>query len=215
METVQSYLQNEVLDLVIEPGALDQWHAMVKEMGLEGQSSIAKPDKSPIPYLFMTPSMVATFETLCPREVELKDYKAGPIPLQALEHIKLAQREGHFLRIMIRYDDKAPDPVAIGETGHFYTYGTDGKIPGVTDWQEIPKDRLQEVRAAGHGLSVQVNQRFLLARWGAENDTLENLAAKAKERHIRESGADLNKTIKEAQSKLSVLGEEATIKFNC
>lgn len=207
METsvkVQSYLQTEVLDLVTEPEALDQWHALVQEMGLEGQGSIAEPSKSPIPYLFMTPSMVATFETLCPREVELKDYKAGPIPLQALEHIKLALREGHFDRIMIRYDDKAPDPVAIGEKCDYY---------GGEPFHKLTKE---EVAAFGPKKPwPSPSERFLIARWGEEADTLENLAAKAKARHMRENGADLNKKIKEAQAKLATMEEDATILFNC
>lgn len=213
---VESYLQEELVDLVTDPEALDKWHSTVAELGLTGQGSIAKPEKSPVPYLHMTPSMVATFETLCPREVELKEYKSGAIPLEALEHIKLALREGHFGRIMIRYDDKAPDPVAIGEVGHRYTYGTGGKIPGVVDWQEIESpEKIEEVRAAGHTIGFQPKDRFLIARWGAERDTLENLAAKAKARHIREKGADLGKRIKEAQAEMNTLEEEATIKFGC
>ncbi len=209
---VTSYLQTEVLELVTEPEALDQWHEMVKEMGLEGQGKIAEPNKSPIPYLFMTPAMVATFETLCPREVKLEEYKAGAIPLPALEHIKLALHEGHFDRIMIRYDDKAPDPVAIGEKCNIY-----GHVPvgdGKNEWMQLKTpEHLEAVPKKDR--TYWANERFLITRWGAENDTLENLAAKAKERYLREQGADLNKKIKDAQAKLLVMGEEATLLFNC
>lgn len=203
---VQSYLQDEVLDLVLDHEALDAWHEMVRDLGLEGQTKIAEPKKSPIPYLFMVPSMVATFETLCPREVELKDYSAGAIPLKALELIGLAQREGHFDRIMIRYDDKSPDPVAIGEKCSFY---------GGEPWHKLTADELKEARAAGKNPYASPEQRYLIARWGAESASLDVLAQTAKDRWIREKGAEESKKIKDAQAVLNTLAEDATIKFNC
>lgn len=214
-ETVQSFLQEEVLDLVLEPEALDQWHLMVKEMGLTGQSEVAKPNKSPIPFLYMTPSMVATFDTLCPREVELKDYKAGAIPLKALEHIKLAQTEGHFHRIMIRYDDKSPDPVAIGEEGKFYPQGTHGKYLAYGSRLNSEEKEIALVEYPTMTFGFIVENRFLIARWGAEIERLEILAKKAKERYMREKMADLSKKVKEAQNSISTMEEEATILFCC
>jgi hypothetical protein len=206
-ETVVSYLQEEVMDLVLEPAALDEWHRMIGEMGLEGQQKTAVPDKSPIAYPFMTPSMVATFETLCPREVELKDYSAGPIPLKALELIKLAVQEKHFDRIMIRYDDKSPDPVAIGEKGYHYSYDT-------SYTKHTPEEAAQR-RAAGKSVYFTPEQRYLIARWGAENKPLEELAMDAKKRWLREKKAEKTKQIKELQNELAVAEEDATIKFNC
>lgn len=208
-ETVVSYLQEEVMDLVLEPEALDEWHRMIGELGLEGQQKTAVPDKSPIAYLFMTPSMVATFETLCPREVELKDYSAGPIPLKALEHIKLAVQEKHFDRIMIRYDDKSPDPVAIGEKGYFYTWNP--------SYVKLTKNERDALVASGakEQMYFTATERFLIARWGAEAKPLEELAQDAKKRWLREKKAETNKQIKELQNQMSTAEEDATMRFGC
>lgn len=213
METqVQSYLQTEVIDLVLDSEALDQWHELVNEMGLVGQTKIAEPKKSPIPYLFMVPSMVATFETLCPREVELKEYNAGPIPLKALELIKLAQRENHFDRIMIRYDDKSPDPVAIGQKGHFSAYANCPELD-LKAYYRIPAEKLEAAKERKVSMGFTPENQYLIARWGAEADTLESLAAKARARYVREKGATVSKQIKDLQQELNTLSETATLRF--
>lgn len=204
MNTVTSYFQQELEDVVISAEALDEWNELASELGLK-QPDDAVSAKSPNPFLFMTPSMVATFETLCPREVRLEEYTAAPIPLEALRLIKLAVQEGHFDRIKIRYDDKGPDPVAIGERGVWYGY--------TPEWRKLVGEEITSPSVTQKYFTA--SERFLIARWGAESASLDKLAKMAKERFMRENKAEKSKQIKQLQNDLAVLDEEATIKFNC
>lgn len=204
MNKVTSYFQQELEDVIISAEALDEWNELASELGLK-QPDAPAAGKSPNPFLFMTPSMVATFETLCPREVKLEEYTAAPIPLEALRLIKLAVQEGHFERIMIRYDDKGPDPVAIGERGNWHAYAP--------SWRRLTAEEAKDPAITQKYFTTA--ERFLIARWGAESASLEKLAKMAKERHIREQKAEKTKQIKNLQNELNTLEEEATIKFNC
>lgn len=210
----QSYLQEEVEELVLDGDALEQWERLVDELGLEGQRSTTAPKKSPNPFLRMTPSMVATFETLCPREAEYQKYSAGTIPIEALDLIALAVREKYYDRIMIRWDDKSPDPVAIGERiSMLHPHEAVGEMSA---WSGVSnRAKQEEIIASGVPYSTSIGDRYLIARWGAENKPLEELALLAKARYMRERGADLNKRIKKAQVELNTMEEDATQRYGC
>lgn len=209
-ETVVSFLQEEMMDTLLEPEALDQWNKIVGELGLKGQGETVSPggNKSPIPYLFMVPTVRATFNTLCPREVALEDYSAAPIPLKALSLIKLAKDEGHFDRIMIRYDDKSPEPVAIGQKGAYYGYPAPEKT-----WSKLTPEQVAAEKEAGKDPYFSPGDEYLIARWGAEDKPLDQLAVMAKERHMRQEAATAKAEIKELEHKLNRLAEDATLMF--
>jgi hypothetical protein len=54
------------------------------------------------------------YETICPAKVKYKEYGKTTIPLDVLSLIALSEKEGYFDEIQIWYDDKNPDPIAVG-----------------------------------------------------------------------------------------------------
>ena len=103
---VQTYLVEEVMELIYDGDRLAQWNNLVLELGLKGQSQIVKPDKSPIPFMHMKKGMENIFNTLCPRTVDVEAFNITPIPVEILDLIALSKKEGYFSQIKIQYDDK-------------------------------------------------------------------------------------------------------------
>lgn len=58
--------------------------------------------------------MQRVYATLCPQMVDYKKYTKTAIPLEVLGLIHLSINEGYFTDIEIWYDDKTPDPLAVG-----------------------------------------------------------------------------------------------------
>jgi len=118
MKTViETFLMEDTENLVLESDDLKEWTEKCKELELDGQLSLTENDKSPIPYMYMNKSMVKVFETHCPMKKLVEAFKEMPIPLEVLSHIALSRQEGYFDRIEIWFDDKSPDPVAVGTKG--------------------------------------------------------------------------------------------------
>ena len=111
---VETFLIEETSDLIYDNEQLDKWNKYVDELGLDGQTKIVKPTKSPIPFMHLKQSYKAICEELCPRKVDVEKYDVTPIPVEILDIIALSKREGYFNKIQIWYDDKTPDPFAIG-----------------------------------------------------------------------------------------------------
>lgn len=61
-------------------------------------------------------------EQLCPRKEDVKKYNVTPIPVEILELISLSNKEKYFSRVEIWYDEKTPDPFAIGIHSNYYCY---------------------------------------------------------------------------------------------
>lgn len=112
---VEIYLQDEETNtLVYNPEELDQWKAQIEKLELEGQKTLASPDKSPVPFPFMNYTMGVVYSTLCPRKFTVEEYDKTPIPLRVLSALALARQEGYFNKIEVWIDDQEPDPVLIG-----------------------------------------------------------------------------------------------------
>lgn len=111
---VQSFLVEETKELIYDSEKLDEWKAKCKELGLKNQLELASEEKSPMPFPFMNTVMKRVYETICPAKVDYKSYKKTTIPLEVLSLIALSEQEKYFDSIMIWYDDKSPDPLAIG-----------------------------------------------------------------------------------------------------
>lgn len=111
---VQTFIIEETKELIYNGDQIDEWKLKCKELGLENQLTLAQDGKSPIPFAFMNQVTKRVYETLCPMKVELIKYSKTPIPLEVLGLIQLSQNEKYFKSIEIWYDDKSPDPLAVG-----------------------------------------------------------------------------------------------------
>lgn len=185
---VETYIIEETQELIYDNEKLDQWNALVAELGLTGQTKIRVADKSPIPFLHMKSSLVLVFETLCPRKVKVQDYDKTPIPVEILGLVALSTKEKYFDGIEIWYDDKTPDPACIGLRRNT---NFDPKFP---TWER--------------GFD-----RYLIGRWADVKQSLEALTDKAKALFIAKQKSTIEDNIIKEQRKLEDLGHLANEAF--
>ena len=164
---VASYLLKETEDLVVSEEALTEWTQAAERLGLEGQLTLTKEEKSPIPFLHMNRRLKGVFKVLCPSKVEVKGFKVSAIPLEVMRLLELSEREGYFERVEVCWDDEKQDPIAVGH-------------------------------------SVE-KESYLIARWGAEAKSLEQLEREAYERCKRSTKMRLEEKMAECKHKLDKL----------
>lgn len=182
---VETFVIEDTKTLIYDNEQLDQWLEKCKFLGLENQLTLSEKDKSPIPFEFMNQSMKRVYETLCPEKVELNRYDKTPIPLEVLGLIELAKREGYFDKIEIWYDDKAPDPLAVG-----YKY----KGPKSESWN---------------------SDKYTMARWGDVLRPFNELKALAVERFTHTKRIELNRTIASSKQQLETINIDVAAHFDC
>src|SRR3990170_755509 len=101
---VETYLVEEITELIYEDEKLDEWKDLVKQMKLSGQTVIAQPEKSPIPFIPMKRTLENVFRELCPRRVEIADYNISPIPLEVLKLVSMSTKENYFQRMETNFN---------------------------------------------------------------------------------------------------------------
>lgn len=111
---VQTFIVQEAEELIYDSEKIDEWKAKCEELGLHDQLALAKKEKSPVPFDCMNTVAIRVYETLCPAKVNYKKYNRTAIPLEVLSLIALSEKEGYFDDLEIWYDDKSPDPLAVG-----------------------------------------------------------------------------------------------------
>lgn len=185
---VETFLIEETVDLLHDNDQLDKWNERVEELGLIGQKTIIKKDKSPIPFMWMNNSLLATFEILCPTKVDVDKYDKTPIPVEILDLISLSNNEGHLDLIEVWYNEKSPDPVCIG-------YKFDPKT----------KDDLWYKKYQA--------QKYLIGRWADVKASLDSLVGRAKKMFIHAESIRLKQQIKDATRNLEDLEKSAEDKF--
>jgi hypothetical protein len=111
---VETYLIDEVESLVHSVEDLEEWNKLVEQCKLDGQKTLTKEDKSPIPFPAMTDQMEKVYEILCPTKFEVDKFSRTTIPVRILSLIALCQQEGYFDALEVWSDDKAPDPILVG-----------------------------------------------------------------------------------------------------
>lgn len=114
MIMVQKFIVEESAELIYDSEKIDEWKAKCEELGLTEQLALSTPGKSPIPFESMNTVSNRVYTTLCPAKVKYKTYRKTAIPLEVLSLIALAEKEHYFEEIEIWYDDKTPDPLAVG-----------------------------------------------------------------------------------------------------
>jgi len=198
--------------LIYDNEQLDKWNSLVSELGLEGKTEIVKPEKSPIPFMFIKTSMYNVFKTLCPRSVPVSKYNITPIPVEILDLIALSKRENYFQSIEIWYDDKDPDPLCIGKTCKFYGY-KNGSWNSNDRFEAATKQEVKDV-IGEHNVYETDEKHYLLGKWADVKHSFDELKEMATKRYISERGNEHRLRIKEAQRGLDDLETEAFSRFN-
>lgn len=203
---VTSYLRPEMAEIADDEESQKRWEHMVQELGLKGQVS----DKSTkaIPFLAMNTTLKKAIATLCPSECNVDAYGYDAIPLEALELIEKARNSQRFARIVVAWDEKTPDPVAMGITGKWRAVNRNWNLIGEYDTEDEAKSQ-----ANVYNVSFTEAGRFMIARWGAEFRALSQLIEDAKDRFIREKTNEARKQIADWQHKLATVDLEAAEAF--
>lgn len=111
---VQTFVIEETESLIYDSDALKEWKDKCEALGLTEQLALAAPEKSPIPFECLNTTQLRVYETLCPAKEDYRKYRRTPIPLEVLSLIAMSEKERYFDGIEIWYDEKSPDPFAIG-----------------------------------------------------------------------------------------------------
>jgi hypothetical protein len=212
---VETFIIEETQSLIYDNEQLNKWNELVDQLGLQGQTQIVKPNKSPIPFMHLKQSMAEVFKTLCPRIVGVKEYNITPIPVEILDLIALSVREGYFEKIQIWYDDKNPDPCCIGVNYQtYYSTNNEGRLQTSFNSKEEALTHMAE-----NGWTKEkpypINETYyLLGKWADVRHSFEELKEMAMKRYMNEQGTYLLDNIKNMQRQLDDLQIEATKKFN-
>lgn len=219
---VENYFNQELSDITFEVEALDEWKSIAEELGMENQLSLTKGKESPIPYPFMNEVMMRVYETLCPSKEDYKKYKKTTIPLDVLKQIAMSVRDNHFKKIEVWYDDKDPDPLVVGSTFHYHC-----SIDGGNAWAKDKREKYinfeteedckkwcEDNNEKFYSASPQEKTHYLIARWGDELRPFSELKEIAYQRLIEDVGSELERTIKEKQTKLNLLKENVRCYLN-
>lgn len=218
---VQIYQNEELNDIMFQVEALDEWKQLADELGMESQLEFVRKAESPIPYPHINRSMEITFRTLCPAIVDYKGYSKTTIPLEVMKQIAFSVREKHFTKIEIWYDDKSPDPFAIGYVQKWTPYdksynrlkGADKKDM-LFDSAEQAKDYAETIGFTYNGVSESICDKYLIARWADELRPIPELKEMAKERLLEKYGAELRVEIEERTQALKKLTDNVTLYLN-
>lgn len=141
--------------------------------------------------------MANALKTLCPRQLEMKQYGFEAIPNEVLSIIEMAVSEGYFKKIEIWYDDKNPDPVAVGYIGKYRALSS--------GWQTLGHYETEAEAAASencHIVQFAEAGKFLIARWGAEAKALSQLIIDAKARWVTENTVRLTKMLRQTEREI-------------
>jgi len=187
--TVETFIVEETSNLIHDNDALQRWNESVETLGLQGQKTVIKKEKSPIPFLWMNSALIATFETLCPTKVAVEKYDKSPIPVEILDLLKLSKNEGYFNEVEIWYNEVDKDPVCIG-----YHFG---------ERSERQSDYWKKAYA----------EKYLIGRWADVKASLDTLTKKAKQVFIQNTKNQLVIDIRRKQRELEDIEETANEKF--
>jgi hypothetical protein len=201
---VETFIIEETISLIYDNDQLDAWNKKVEELGLTGQTKLVKPDKSPVPFMFMNQTTKAVFETLCPRKVSIESYNITPIPVEILDLVALSKKEDYFDKLEIWYDDKNPDPACVGIN---------------KKWGEMNNYNFATQKEAESAIGKSLSswnyeeKYYLLGKWADVKQSFEQLKARAIER-FKEQEINTAKTqIKYYERKIEDIDIEATNKF--
>lgn len=216
---VETFIIEETEELIYDGEKLEQWKELTESLGLEGQKVLAKPKKSPIPFLHMKLNLENIFRCLCPQSDDIQAYNKTPIPLEILSLVALSKKEEYFDKIQIWYDDKSPDPACvgimdswrIGETSHTWRDLLPNRFRTKEDAESyVVLESLQHtgvVQSAGSTF-------YLLGKWADVKRSFSDLADMATTRYIKEQRASHETTIRSYEKYIADLVGEAEQRFS-
>ena len=212
---VETFLTEETIDLIYDNEQLEKWNKHVKELGLTGQTSIAKKDKSPIPFMHLKTSYKNICEQLCPRKVNIEDYNVTPIPVEILDLVGLSKKEEYFKKIQIWYDEKSPDPFCVGVNPEgYYSLDNGGSWKTRFDTKQQAQNHQNENGWTQHSPKEFGDIYYLLGKWADVKHSWKELKQMAIDRFKAEKSNDYLKAIKEAKRGLEDVETEAFDRFN-
>ena len=183
---VETFLVEETINLIHDNEALEQWHQKIEELQLEGQKTVVKTDKSPIPFLWMNESIISTFEVLCPTKVEISKYDKSPIPVELLDIVSLCKKENYFDLIEVWYNEKQKDPVIVG-----YSYKDDS-----CEWTR-----------------KYYSKKYLIGRWADVKASLDQLVIRARKLFLQSETIRLKQEIRDKSRQLEDLETTCESRF--
>jgi len=217
--TIQTFRNAELDNVILEIGDQDEWKQLAAEMGLDKQMEFVQQAKSPLPYPYMNQSMQNIFGTLCGTKTDFKDYSKTPMPLEVMRELAFCKTEKYFTTIKIWYDDKTPDPIAVGTSvrysASYYKTQEDKDRSSYHDRESTPydftskeqaKDYVETMGFVFNDFNTQTND-YLITRWADELRPMEELKKLALERLQDKYVSEWNKAIKELQTKVTTAKE--------
>ena len=216
---IENYYNVEFDNVIFDIDNKQEWLDMMNELGLSNQTNFLKNSKSPVPFPLLNNNIKNIFSTLCPAQLELKSYSKTPIPLDAIKAIKFAVQENYFDKIHIWYDDKSPDPLAVGSIINYkaFYYPQGSTNSESTDYifksEQEAKEWVEEQGHKGYFAANDTNE-YLICRWGGELRPIKELKQLAKERLIEKYTNDWKLTIKDCQRKIEQSAELVTKYLN-
>lgn len=216
---VETYLETEVVNLIHDNDDLDKYNNLIKELGMEGQVHVAKPEKSPIPFKFMNQSYLNIAKELCPKRVQFKDYNVSPVPLEILNLIKLAVDENYFETIEIWYDEKNDDPFAIGINPIYQLTKIDNRWSDHENKTKFRNRKDAEKYIAEHRLIAGIENFgrencYAIGKWGDVARSYEQLKQLAITKFKAHAKNSIERKIREANRELEDLNSQAFERFN-
>jgi hypothetical protein len=150
---------------------------------------------------------------------DFKEYSKTPMPLEVMRELAFCKSENYFNSIKIWYDDKTPDPIAVGTSTRYsatYYKTQDDKDKGSyynresTPYdftsREQAKDYVETMGFVFNDTNIQTNE-YLITRWADELRPMEELKKLALDRLKDKYVSEWNKAIKELQSKVNTASE--------
>lgn len=168
---VQTFVIEETEELIYDSDKIQEWKDKCEALGLSEQLALANPDKSPIPFECMNQVSQRVYSTLCPAKVDYKKYGRTPIPIEILSLIALSEKEGYFNGIEIWYDDKSPDPLAVGRIGNEWN----GKLYLLGRWGDVlrPFEELKNMAIERYKKSEALSLKSKISDYQYKLDNIE------------------------------------------
>jgi hypothetical protein len=216
---VETYLIEETVDLIYDSEKLEKWNNLVTSLELKGQGKLVKPDKSPIPFLYMKTGIKNIFQTLCPRKFKIQEFDLTPIPVEILDLVALSQREGYFSSFEIWADEKNPDPACVGVVEKWVLHKK-GTYTVINSGSEFTTKTEAENFCIVNSIDADTyhqswdDKHYLIGRWADVKSSLNELREIAKQRFINEKGDELLLNIKKLQREHDDIVLTANEKFN-
>ena len=204
---VETFKNQELENVIFDLDSQDEWKEIVAELGLGNQMSFMDKAKSPMPYPYINQLMENIFKTLCPAQSDLDKYTKTPIPLEVLKEIKFCVHENYFDSITIFYDDKSPDPIAVGKSKRYQAYYKDSEDNSHSTAYEFASDKQarEYVELLGGRVTnvFSENNQYLIARWGDELRPMVELKKMATERLVDKYTTEWKLALEDLTKKLN------------